>query len=179
MGETQGTVARSYLETATRRFREELASVIAEHERAGIQTARVLGEPDEYARRAVHATAPVPSEWDELAGPFLMSEGVQARLGISRQAVAAKAARRRLLRVITSDGVHLYPFWQFADTGVLAGLPEVLSLFPEEAIDGWTLAAWLRTPDPDLGAAPYEALLRGEEARVVSVARTAARSLAT
>ncbi len=177
MGSAQRAIARSYIETATRRFREELASVVAEHERAGIETARVLGDPEEYAKRAVLATAPVPSEWDELVGPFLVSEGVQARLGISRQAVAAKAARRRLLRVLTSDGVHLYPVWQFADNGVVAGLPEVLALFPEEAVDGWTLAAWLRTPDPDLGGAPYDALFRGEEARVMAVARTAARAL--
>jgi hypothetical protein len=178
MGRTQGAIARSYIETATRRFREELTSVVAEHERAGIETARVLGDPEEYARTAVLATAPLPSEWDELVGPFLASEGVQARLGISRQAVAAKAARRRLLRVITSDGIHLYPLWQFADGGVVAGLPEVLARFPEEAIDGWTLAAWLRTPDPELGAAPHDALLRGEGARVLAVARSAARSLA-
>lgn len=178
MGVSQSNRTHSYIEAATRRFREELAAVMAQHERAGLETARVLGDPERYARRAVQATAPLASPWDDLIGPFVSSEGVQARLGITRQAVASKAARRRILRVITRDGVHLYPLFQFMDDGVLPGLPEVLALFPEAALDGWTLAGWLRTPDPDLGEAPYDALVRGEIERVMAVARTAARTLA-
>jgi hypothetical protein len=120
----------------------------------------------------------VPSPWDELVGPFTLSVGVQARLGITRQAVAAKASRRRLLRVISADGVHLYPLWQFDGKRLLAGPPEVLALFPEDAVDGWTLAGRLRTPDPELGESPLDALARGEAARVQIIARMAARSLA-
>lgn len=124
------------------------------------------------------ATSPIPSPWDELVGPFTRSEGVQQRLRISRQAVAAKAARRRLLRVITVEGDHLYPVWQFDGDQVLPGLAETLALFPESAVDGWTLAAWLRSSDPDLEEAPLEVLLRGEVDRVLDVARMAARTLA-
>ena len=126
----------------------------------------------------MHASAPVASPWDELVGPFLRSEGVQARLKISRQAVAAKAARRRLLRTITIDGEHLYPLWQFDGDQPVAGLAEVLAQFPEQAVDGWTLAGWLRTPDPDLGEAPFDVLARGEVDQVRALARAAARSLA-
>lgn len=169
---------REYVEAATRRFRERLTALVAEHERAGREAREVLGDPADFAARAVRATAPLPSPWDELAGPFTASDGVQARLGITRQAVAAKAARRRLLRVITADGLHLYPLWQFEGNRVVTGLPEVLALFPEDAVDGWTLAGWLRTPDPDLGESPVDALRRGEVARVRPVARTAARALA-
>jgi hypothetical protein len=172
------TRAREYIEAATRQFREDLAALVAEHERAGIEARRVLGDPAEFAARAVQATAPLPSPWNDLVGPFASSEGVQARLGISRQAVAAKAARRRLLRVITTDGVHLYPLWQFDGNRLLDGLAEVLSLFPEDAVDGWTLAGWLRTPEPELGETPSDALRRGDVARVRSVARMAARALA-
>jgi hypothetical protein len=169
---------REYVETATRRFRAELAALVVEHERAGNAVRQVLGDPDDFAARAVQATAPLPSPWDELAGPFTRSEGVQARLGISRQAVAAKAARRRLLRVVSADGVHLYPIWQFDRNGVVAGLPEVLALFPEDGVDGWTLAGWLRTAEPDLGESPYDALVRGEVAKVLAVSWAAARALA-
>lgn len=151
---------------------------MAEHERAGHRARSVLGEPRSFAERAVHATAPLASPWNELVGPFLRSEGVQARLGITRQAVAAKAARRRLLRTITADGEHLYPLWQFDDGGLVAGLAEVLALFPEPVVDGWTLAGWLRTPDPDLGEAPFDVLSRGELDRAGAVARAAARALA-
>jgi hypothetical protein len=179
MGSSQRARAREYVETATQRFRKDLAALVSEHERAGIEVRQVLGDPADFATRAVQATAPLPSQWNDLVGPFTRSEGVQARLGISRQAVAAKATRRRLLRMLSADGVHLYPLWQFDGNGVIAGLPEVLALFPEDAVDGWTLAGWLRTPEPELGEAPYDALVRGDVTGVMSVARTAARALAS
>ncbi|MEB3052113.1 hypothetical protein KV112_20590 [Mycolicibacter sp. MYC123] len=117
------------------------------------------------------------SPWDAVAGPFLRSNEVQARLGISRQAVAAKAARRRLLRTITTDGKHLYPVWQFDGDRLVADLADVLALFPETLVDGWTLAAWLRTPDPDLEESPLAVWVRGERERVQLVARAAAQAL--
>lgn len=166
-----------YVNAAAKRFREELLAVVAEQARAGLAPRNVLGDPGEFAERAVHTLAPVPSPWDALAGPFVQTEGVQARLGISRQAVASKAARRRLLRVVTADGVHLYPLWQFEGRGVVGGLSDVLALFPEQAVDGWTLAGWLRTPEPELGEAPFDALIRGEGETVLTVARAAANTL--
>jgi len=168
---------RRYLDVATERFRAELGELAAEHERAGLELQRILGDPDEFATRAVHATAPHPSPWGELVGPFVRSEGVQSRLDISRQAVSAKAGRRRLLRVITEDGEHLYPLWQFQGMGVLAGLLDVLALFPEDEVDGWTLAGWLRTEDAELGESPHRALVRGQTERVLAVARAAAQAL--
>lgn len=169
---------REFVAEATREFERELLRVVAEQERAGRRARSVLGEPRAFAERAVRASAPMPSPWDELVGPFLRSEGVQARLKITRQAVAAKAARRRLLRTVTADGEHLYPLWQFDSDHLLTGLAEVLALFPERTVDGWTLAAWLRTPDPDLGDVPLDVLSRGDVERVQAVARTAARTLA-
>ncbi|BBZ14959.1 hypothetical protein [Mycobacterium branderi] len=168
---------REFVSQATQEFKRALTRVVASHERAGRSANVVLGDPRSFAERAVYATAPEASPWDELVGPFLRSDGVQARLGISRQAVAAKAARRRLLRTVTADGEHLYPLWQFAGDQLVDGLAEVFSLFPESSVDGWTLAAWLRTPDPDLGEPPLDALARGERERVRTVARSAARSL--
>jgi hypothetical protein len=177
-GEANMTLAyERYVELAAERFREELMAVVAEQERAGLAPRNVLGDPGEFAERAVHTLVPVPSPWDAIAGPFVQTEGVQARLGISRQAVAAKAARRRLLRVVTADDVHLYPLWQFEGTGLVHGLPDVLALFPEQAVDGWTLAAWLRTPEPELGEAPLDLLARGEVETVLTVARSAATAL--
>src|SRR5688572_16331105 len=169
---------REFVAEATREFKDALSRVVAEHDRAGRRARTVFGEPRSFAERAVLASAPLASPWDELVGPFVRSEGVQARLKITRQAVAAKAARRRLLRTITVDGEHLYPLWQFDGDHLVAGLAQVLALFPEQAVDGWTVAAWLRTPDPDLGAAPFDVLVSGDVDRIRTVARTAARSLA-
>jgi hypothetical protein len=168
---------REFVSQATQEFKRALTRVVVSHERAGRSANVVLGDPRSFAERAVQATAPEASPWDELVGPFLRSDGVQARLGISRQAVAAKAARRRLLRTITADGEHLYPLWQFAGDQLVDGLAEVFSLFPETSVDGWTMAAWLRTPDPDLQEPPFDALARGEREKVRIVARSAARSL--
>ncbi|MGH8776823.1 MAG: hypothetical protein ACRDWI_17290 [Jiangellaceae bacterium] len=168
-----------FIKAATRQFEADLTRVVAEHERAGRRARAVLGEPRTFANRAVRATAPVASPWDELVGPFTRTAGVQSRLNISRQAVAAKAARRRLLRVITVDGDHLYPVWQFDRSQLVSGFAQILSRFPERAVDGWTLAAWFRSPDPDLGEPPMDVLARGDVDRVRVVAGTAARSLAT
>jgi len=104
--------------------------------------------------------------------------GLPGPPGALRRPVAAKAARRRLLRTVTADGEHLYPLWQFDGDGLVPGLAEVLAMFPERSVDGWTLAAWLRTPDPDLGEAPLDALVRGDVERVRAVARSSARALA-
>lgn len=169
--------ASKFVEAATHRFREELTARVRAHELAGNPIREVLGEPAAYATRAVRSTVPEPSPWNEVAGPFTRTEGAMARLGgISRQAVASKAKRHRLLRLVTSDGVHLFPVWQFTRSGVLAGLPEILSLFAE--VDGWTVAGWLRSVDPELGETPVDALARGEVERVLRAAGTASRHLA-
>lgn len=172
------TEERQFIDEATRQFRIALADVVESHARSGRAVRSVLGEPRSFAQRAVTATAPVASPWDELIGPFTGTEGVQLRLGISRQAVAAKAARRRLLRVITADGVHLYPLWQFADRELVTGMAELLAMFPETEVDGWTLAGWLRTPDPDLDGIPVDRLLQGDLEQVHAAGRIAARMLA-
>jgi hypothetical protein len=178
-GQPTSPVDTDFVERATHRFARALASVLADYRRKGRSPSDLLGEPESFGERAVAAQAPSPSPWDDLVGPFLRSDGVEARLGITRQAVAARAARRRLLRVVTADAVHLYPTWQFADGGLLPGLDDVLSLFAEDAIDGWTLAGWLRTRDQELGEAPLEALRRGDVAGVLAVARSAAAALAS
>ena len=166
-----------FVARAAERFAQRLTILTERYREGGRSPGEMLGDPEELADRALAAQAPVTSPWDDLIGPFLRSEGVQARLGISRQAVAAKAARRRLLRVFTSDGVALFPLWQFDEGAVLPGLAEIISLFPERIVDGWTLAGWLRTEDPELGAVPLEALVQGEDEVVQALARTAAAAL--
>src|SRR6516225_7011055 len=167
-----------FVARAAERFAQRLTVLTQRYREGGRSPGEMLGDPEELADRALAAQAPVTSPWDNLIGPFLRSEGVQARLGISRQAVAAKAARRRLLRVFTSDGVALFPLWQFDEGAVLPGLAEIISLFPERVVDGWTLAGWLRTEDPGLGAVPLEALAQGDHETVRALARAAATSLA-
>lgn len=167
-----------FVQRAADRFAKRLGVLVDAYRRLGRPVRDLLGEPEELADRALLSQAPVASPWDELVGPFYRSGGVQARLHITRQAVAAKAARRRLLRVFASDGTALFPAWQFVDGSLMQGLASVLALFPEDAVDGWTLAGWLRTRDGELGAVPLDVLAAGDIERVQSVARSAAMSLA-
>jgi len=155
---TAGREDAEFVARAAKRFAQRLTVLTERYREGGRTPGEMLGDPEELADRALAAQAPVTSPWDDLIGPFLRSDGVQARLGISRQAVAAKAARRRLLRVFTSDGVALFPVWQFDD--------------------GSTLAGWLRTEDPGLGAVPLDALAEGDGELAGAVARTAAAALA-
>lgn len=166
-----------FVELATAEFAAALRDAVSAYERRGRRAAALLGSPREYARELVESSMPVVSPWDDVAGPFLRTAGVQAKLGISRQAVAAKARRRRLLRVITADGEHLYPAWQFDGRRLVDGLADVLAMFGEDDVDGWTLAGWLRTSDPDLGVTPFDALVAGRLEPVIASARSAARAL--
>ena len=88
----------AFVRRATQRFTDRLVHLLTHYRDSGRDPLEVLGEPEDLADRALTAQAPELSPWDELIGPFVRSDGVQARLGITRQAVAAKAARRRLLR---------------------------------------------------------------------------------
>jgi hypothetical protein len=167
-----------FVRRAVQSFAHGLATVVDRYRTTGRDPEAELGPPEQLAERLLAAGAPGPSPWDEIAGPFLRTAGVQARLGITRQAVSAKAFRRRLLRVVTADGQVLYPAWQFDGDHVVAGLPEVLSLFSEEAVDGWTLAGWLRTVEPELDAVPLALLREGQADVVLVAARRAAAALA-
>ncbi|MHB1446100.1 MAG: hypothetical protein ACYCTI_13175 [Acidimicrobiales bacterium] len=168
----------AFVQRAAERFVERLSALVGRYRSEGRDPSALLGSPEKLAERALAAQAPEASPWDELIGPFQRTNGVQARLGITRQAVAAKAARRRLLRVFTSDGVALFPVWQFDGSRVADGLAVVMALFPEDEVDGWTLGGWLRTQDAELEAVPMDLIRAGEGDVVRLVARRAAAALA-
>lgn len=82
---------------------------------------------------------PELSRWNDLLGPFYTGAEV------------VDPERRTLLTVKTSDGVLLYPAFQFDDHNeILAGLPEVLQCFQDSDVDDWTLAGWLVSPSRTL-----------------------------
>ena len=98
---------------------------------------------DTAARMA--ALVPRSTTWDDAAGPFYDGTGVATFLGVTRQALAGRRARRTILALRTSDDHLLYPVWQFGDDGtVMSGLREVLQEVPEGVVSDWTLASWLK-----------------------------------
>jgi hypothetical protein len=122
-----------------------------------------FGAPEQMADRML-AVVPVAHPWHEQIGPFYDTAGLTKLLGITRQAVADRVRRRRLLAVSTRDKRLLYPILQFDGPNVLAGLPDVLMAFTDTTVDGWAVAAWLTTPAAALGSrTPIDWVHAGED----------------
>lgn len=114
-----------------------------------------LGDPEELANRML-AAVPWAHPWNEQIGPFYDTAGLTRYLGVSKQALADRVARRRLLAV-TVDGRVLYPARQFSGRQLIPNLADTLAEFRDVPVDGWAIAAWLTTPAAALdGATPLE-----------------------
>lgn len=84
-------------------------------------------------------------------GPCYPEAVVATWAGITRQAVAKRAAANKILVCQTVEGDRPYPAFQFADNGLaLSGLPEVLAALAAGKQDGWTAALWLLAPSEQL-----------------------------
>lgn len=81
-----------------------------------------------------------------------------------------------MLAMTTSDGKVLYPVLQFAGRDLIAGLADVLGVFRDVPVDGWTLASWLVSPSPDLDGMSVLDWLRVN--RKVSAAQALAKATA-
>lgn len=79
-------------------------------------------------------------------GPFYSSRRVESLLGVSRQAVSERARNHRLLRVTTSDGVKVFPSFQFNAGGVRSNLVPLIEVLLGSDADPWTVAYWLTAP---------------------------------
>lgn len=158
---------------ASARLAERLDLIARDYARAG-RSVSELGTADELAERML-AVVPTPSPWDEIVGPVYRTAQVAALLGgVSRQAVADRRARRRLLGLRTSDGVWVYPAFQLSGSTVLPGLATVLGCFDDDSVDGWTLSSWLRSPRAELeGRSVLDLLAVGDVERAVALARDA------
>jgi hypothetical protein len=136
----------TYIDEVTQHVRRALEKRRSSYAERG-RSLEEIGPAEELARRMVEVV-PEPSRWDDLLGPFYTTAQV-AKLwgGVSRQAVSDRRDRRTLLGLKTTDGVMVYPTFQFDTRNeILAGLPEVLQCFRSSAVDDWTLAGWLVSP---------------------------------
>jgi hypothetical protein len=92
-------------------------------------------------------------------------------------ALAQQRARRQILALSTADGQIVYPTFQFDDhRRVVPGLAAVLGAVPEQVVDDWTLASWLRQSRlSELGGRSVIEHLRsgGDPAAAVESARRA------
>jgi Protein of unknown function (DUF2384) len=115
-----------------------------------------------------------PQMWADAVGPFYDTAGVATVLGVSGSAVRGRRARGSLLSMQTGSGSTVYPTWQFQDGHVVPGLGRVLRSLRGVDVSRWTLAAWLRTPDVELGGrTPMDCLRAGDQDPVLLVASRA------
>jgi len=97
------------------------------------------------------------SEWNKAVGPFYTTAGVAKRLQLTEEAVWQQVQEKRLLAMFTNDEVLVFPQFQFtqAEDGktpvVIPGFSAILRTFDYNSVDGWTLSAWLKAEQPDLG----------------------------
>lgn len=167
----------TFIDEVTRHVRRALEERRSSYAERG-RSLEEIGPPEELARKMVEVV-PEPSRWDDLLGPFYTTAKVSEIWGgVSRQALADRRERRTLLGLKTSDGVLVYPTFQFNEhNDILAGLPDVLQCFRGSDVDDWTLAGWLVSPSRALdGRSPVEWLKAGRSPDpVVKLARDAAQ----
>lgn len=118
------------------------------------------------------AGLPTKHPLDATIGPFYDTAGLVSWLEISRQAIHKQIKNRHLLAMKSSDGVVLYPAFQFDTSGqALPNLQNVLELIDPQNTDSWGSALWLVTPATALdGASPAVALRSGSAHAVLALA---------
>ncbi len=132
---------------------------------------------------ALTPLSPAVSELDPFANAFLrgadlkerlieQAEGalpagaVAAALGITRQALEKRRARKRLLGVRDGSGEWLYPAFQFtAEGSTLPGLAEVFTAFPD-SYDPWMRLSAIVSESEVFGRSIVEVLRDGDSEEV-------------
>jgi len=129
----------------------------------------LLEDPAALGERAALSAA-ADAIWRKKLGPYLTSKEVQELIGVgTRQAVSDLAKRRRLLALTTKNGRVVYPAFQFSPSGrPYPVLPRVLGLLEKAAVDPYTIASWLTTPQTLLeNETPARWLRSGRDPKLV------------
>lgn len=136
----------------------------------------VLGPVAMLAAR-VTAAVPGTSRLAAAVGPVYRQAGLAKACGCSRQAVSDWVRSRRLLALTTADDVVLIPAFQLdRHLRPIRGLEKVLRVLTSDVVDDWTLASWLRAPQPILdGDTVVDRLAAGDVGAAVSTAEAARR----
>ena len=104
----------------------------------------------------------------ELRGRSYTTREVAEMLGgVSRQAVAQRVAKGRLMSIQISGRAY-FPDWQFAHGRPVDRLPEVITALQETDHDTFTADAFMTNPLPEEGGrTPAELLAAGETDRAL------------
>jgi len=143
----------------------------------GLRSTAFRGAPASpaAARRRLELRARVGA----IIGRCLTEDAVCERLRLSREQVTEAAEDLRLLRLITTEGMPVYPQFQFDGDTVIPGLPDVLRALRAGGDASWAWALWLTARDPHgpitrLADSYLDRLRDGDVDEVVRSARQAA-----
>ncbi|MFE4951066.1 hypothetical protein ACFQ9V_13270 [Leifsonia sp. NPDC056665] len=94
------------------------------------------------------ASPPTPLEPEtHFLGPTMTEASICARLDLTTSEVNQLVLTDQLLRVITADGIELYPAFQVGnDDTLLPGLADVIAELSSGTTDEWTWWQYLVTP---------------------------------
>jgi len=123
-------------------------------------------------------TTPILGARSDLSalGPAFTSGSMCDLLGVEPEQLNVMVADLMLLRVVTADGVPVFPSFQVGDDGrLLAGLGDVLCELAGGVEDPWTWWIWLTSrPEWSGGRAVWELLRDGDTQAAVQAAGRAA-----
>ena len=148
---------------------EQLDDVAAKYVAAGVKN--VLSNLK--ARRA----------WENHIGAILTHKQAVDATGWTKQALSQAVKDHRVLRLKAADGTIGYWSGGLTDTAPhtpILGIKDVLKAWTHADVEAWTIASWMSTPQPELDdRTPRQALLDGDTAAVVKLARQASDRLAS
>lgn len=155
------TTPEEYASKAAEAYRQRVLADIREH-------GTPKTDPAEAGVRAAVLTT-AGQAWNDEVGPFYDTHGARIALGgVTKQAISDRVSKGRLLALrLAGDGTGrerlVYPAWQFRPAVLrsLATVLETAGYHPGRPVTGWTIASWLTTPEPELGATPLELLEAG------------------
>lgn len=121
--------------------------------------------------------------WENHIGAILTHKQALEVTGWSKQALSQAVRDRRVLQLKAADGAVGYWSGGLTDTAPhtpILGIKNVLSAWAHADVEGWTIASWMSSPQPELGGrTPRQALLDGDAPAVTTLAQQASARLAS
>lgn len=114
---------------------------------------RSAGDAEVLGRRAAMIVL-AGSTWERALGELLTSAAARTLLGgVSREALRKRVAGGSVIALRDEAGLVRYPRWQFdPSTGApFAAVKEINEIFDDAGLDPWALAAFVTSPQPELG----------------------------
>jgi hypothetical protein len=170
------------VDSSPRKIARELTAMVRELDRRGELEGLTLQQRREVvdAAREAMRTQLRNREINERIGPLYTLDRTRRYLGVgSRQAVDGRVKRRTLLRVVSADGVSLFPALQFAHGTVKPALPPFLDVLLGSGADPWTALYWLTAPARGQdGPSVMEVIDSGDQDAIADLLDQAARDAA-